>query len=229
MRCLRCSLKFGGITTVAVPHPLCGHMASDEDEQLCSEALEAARVCANEDQVKRRGKDAVHIRVQPHPSHVIRTNRMLSCAGADGLQTGMQGASGKPRAQWPGSTLAKSQCHPHQAAEQAACDRGPPQGQVQVPWPPQILLISKMWGLMKFNADEFESTVAETQLTPDGCGVEYTPNRGPWTCSGPCPRDSLGVVPPYVCPPIHPTFLSNKKRCHGCKRKVGKILFREKI
>ena len=27
--------------------PLCGHMGSDEYEQLSSEAMEAARICAN--------------------------------------------------------------------------------------------------------------------------------------------------------------------------------------
>lgn len=31
-----------------------------------------------------------------HPYHVVRINKMLSCAGADRLQTGMRGAWGKP-------------------------------------------------------------------------------------------------------------------------------------
>lgn len=34
--------------------------------------------------------------VQVHPFHVLRINKMLSCAGADRLQTGMRGAFGKP-------------------------------------------------------------------------------------------------------------------------------------
>jgi hypothetical protein len=33
---------------------------------------------------------------QVHPFHVLRINKMLSCAGADRLQTGMRGAFGKP-------------------------------------------------------------------------------------------------------------------------------------
>ena len=41
------------------------------------------------------GKDFFHIRVRPHPFHVLRINKMLSCAGADRLQTGMRGAWGK--------------------------------------------------------------------------------------------------------------------------------------
>ncbi|KAJ7676386.1 ribosomal protein L10e/L16 [Mycena rosella] len=35
-------------------------------------------------------------RVRIHPFHVIRINKMLSCAGADHVQTGMHGAWGKP-------------------------------------------------------------------------------------------------------------------------------------
>uniref|UniRef100_A0A8C3LRR0 Ribosomal protein L10 n=1 Tax=Chrysolophus pictus TaxID=9089 RepID=A0A8C3LRR0_CHRPC len=44
--------------------PLCGHMVSDEYEQLSSEALEAARICANKYMVKSCGKDGFHIRPQ---------------------------------------------------------------------------------------------------------------------------------------------------------------------
>lgn len=76
--------------------PFCAHLVSNEHEQLSSEALEAARICANKYIVKTSGKDAFHMRVRVHPYHVIRINKMLSCAGADRLQTGMRGAYGKP-------------------------------------------------------------------------------------------------------------------------------------
>lgn len=66
--------------------PLCVHMVSDEYEQLSSESLEAARICANKYLVKFCGKDAFHLRVRVHPFHVIRINKMLSCAGADRLE-----------------------------------------------------------------------------------------------------------------------------------------------
>lgn len=36
------------------------------------------------------------MRVRAHPYHVTRINKMLSCAGADRLQTGMRHAFGKP-------------------------------------------------------------------------------------------------------------------------------------
>ena len=63
--------------------PLCIHMVSDEYEQLSSEALEAARICCNKYMVKNCGKDSFHLRIRLHPFHVIRINKMLSCAGAD--------------------------------------------------------------------------------------------------------------------------------------------------
>jgi ribosomal protein L16/L10AE len=46
---------------------------------------------------KNAGKDSFHMRVRVHPFHVLRINKMLSCAGADRLQTGMRGAFGKPQ------------------------------------------------------------------------------------------------------------------------------------
>lgn len=36
------------------------------------------------------------MRIRKHPYHVVRINKMLSCAGADRLQQGMRGAFGKP-------------------------------------------------------------------------------------------------------------------------------------
>ncbi|XP_063551935.1 large ribosomal subunit protein uL16-like [Gorilla gorilla gorilla] len=43
----------------------------------------------------------------------------------------------------------------------------------------QKIHISKKWGFTKFNADEFEDTVAEKRLIPDGCGVKYVAIHGP--------------------------------------------------
>ncbi|KAJ8694920.1 60S ribosomal protein L10 [Pleurotus ostreatus] len=63
--------------------PFCCHLVSDEYEQLSSEALEAARICANKYVTKTSGKDSFHMRVRVHPFHVLRINKMLSCAGAD--------------------------------------------------------------------------------------------------------------------------------------------------
>lgn len=77
--------------------PFCVHLVSWEKENVSSEALEAARIACNKYMTKSAGKDAFHLRVRVHPFHVLRINKMLSCAGADRLQTGMRGAFGKPQ------------------------------------------------------------------------------------------------------------------------------------
>jgi large subunit ribosomal protein L10e len=77
--------------------PFCVHLVSWEKENVSSEALEAARIACNKYMAKFAGKDAFHLRVRVHPFHVLRINKMLSCAGADRLQTGMRGAFGKPQ------------------------------------------------------------------------------------------------------------------------------------
>merc|ERR1739849_7902 len=76
--------------------PICIHLVSDEKEQLCSEGLDAARIACNKYMNKTCGKDNYHLRIRVHPFHVTRINKMLSCAGADRLQSGMRGAFGKP-------------------------------------------------------------------------------------------------------------------------------------
>merc|ERR1719153_570813 len=58
--------------------------------------------------VKNCGKDQFHIRMRVHPFHVLRINKMLSCAGADRLQTGMRGAFGKAHEPLPGSGSVRS-------------------------------------------------------------------------------------------------------------------------
>jgi large subunit ribosomal protein L10e len=55
---------------------LCGHMVSDEYEQLSPEALEAAQICANKYMVKSCGKDGFPIRLRLYPFHIIQNNKM---------------------------------------------------------------------------------------------------------------------------------------------------------
>merc|ERR1712093_483880 len=75
--------------------PLCIHLVSMELEQLGSEAIESARQCANRHMVQTGGKENFHMRIRIHPFHIVRINKMLSCAGADRLQSGMRHAWGK--------------------------------------------------------------------------------------------------------------------------------------
>jgi ribosomal protein L10e len=63
--------------------PVCIHLVSGEKEQLGSECLEAGRIVVNKYLNNNIGKDQFHMRVRAHPFHVLRINKMLSCAGAD--------------------------------------------------------------------------------------------------------------------------------------------------
>ena len=65
--------------------PFVVHIVSDEKEQITSEALEAARISANKNMIKFVSKENFHLRCRAHPWHVLRINKMLSCAGADRL------------------------------------------------------------------------------------------------------------------------------------------------
>lgn len=76
--------------------PLSVSLISNEREQISAEALESARIAVNKYMVKHAGKENFHIKIRVHPYHILRINKMLSCAGADRLQSGMRGAFGKP-------------------------------------------------------------------------------------------------------------------------------------
>nr|AAN85578.1 QM protein [Pinctada fucata]AAQ09228.1 QM-like protein [Pinctada fucata] len=158
---------------------LCVHLVSDEYEQLSSEALEAGRICANKYLVKNCGKDAFHLRMRVHPFHVIRINKMLSCAGADRLQTGMRGAFGKPQ-----GTVARVHIgqpimsvrarENHQDAVIEALRRA------KFKYPGrQKIYVSKKWGFTKWEKPQYEEMRADGRLVPDGVTVQYKPNKGP--------------------------------------------------
>merc|ERR1712050_362254 len=91
-------IKFdvGNTKADATTFPFNIHIISWEKENISSEAIEASREAANKFMKKNAKKDAYHIRVRVHPFHTLRVNKMLTCAGADRLQTGMRNAFGKP-------------------------------------------------------------------------------------------------------------------------------------
>lgn len=161
--------------------PLCVHLLSNEFEQISSEALEAGRICANKYLVKTCGKDAFHVRIRVHPFHVLRINKMLSCAGADRLQTGMRGAFGKPLGtvarvdigQPLMSVRAKEQ-HKDNVIEALRRAKFKFPGR-------QKIAISKKWGFTKWNLDDYEKMRADGRLLPSGTTCHYFPNKGPFS------------------------------------------------
>jgi len=159
--------------------PLTVHMVSDEYEQISSEALEAARICANKYIVKVSGKDSFHMRVRAHPFHVIRINKMLSCAGADRLQTGMRGAYGNPA-----GTVARVNIGQvimsvrTKDTNKAVVVEALRRAKYKFPGR-QKLIISNKWGFTKLTREEYVERRQAGLLQPDGCYVKYLAEKGP--------------------------------------------------
>merc|ERR1712200_340784 len=141
-------------------------------EQLSSEAMEAARICCNKYLVKNCGKDQFHIRVRVHPFHVLRINKMLSCAGADRLQTGMRGAFGKAHGTVArvkiGQILLSVRSHDKHKADVVEALR---RSKFKFPGR-QKICISKKWGFTKWDRDDYERMLADGHLIPDGAGCK---------------------------------------------------------
>jgi large subunit ribosomal protein L10e len=159
--------------------PCCVHLCSLEKEQISSEALEAARVACNKYIVKFAGKDAFHMRIRVHPYHVLRINKMLSCAGADRLQTGMRGAFGKPLGLVArvriGQILLSVRCkqgalpHVNEALRRA---------KYKFPGQQKIVQTNK-WGFTRLTISDYERLKAEGRVIPDGCYAKILNNHGP--------------------------------------------------
>merc|ERR1712002_1405040 len=148
--------------------PMCIHLVSDEYEQLSAEALEAARICANKYMVKYIGKDTFHLRMRPHPFHVVRINKMLSCAGADRLQTGMRGAFGKPQGLvarvnigQPLMSVRSKENFKDSVVEALRRAKFKFPGR-------QKIYVSSRWGFTKFEKEDYPQMRADNRLIPDG-------------------------------------------------------------
>ena len=155
------------------------HLCSDEREQLSSNCLEAARICANKYLVKTCTKEGFHMRIRCHPFHVLRINKMLSCAGADRLQTGMRGAYGKPEGVCArvkiGQPLISVRTHEKyvdNAIEALRRCKFKFAGR-------QKLVVSNKWGFTKWMRDDFQRMMEEGSLEAAGNIAKYVPNHGP--------------------------------------------------
>lgn len=159
--------------------PFAAHMVSDEKEQLSSEALEAARVACNKYISTQAGKDSFHLRVRVHPFHVLRINKMLSCAGADRLQTGMRGAFGKPQGTVArvkiGQTLLSVRSKDSNKAVVLEALR---RAKYKFPGR-QKLFVSANWGFTRFTREEYVTLKAAGKIIPDGCYCKLANTKGP--------------------------------------------------
>lgn len=159
--------------------PFVAHLVSDEREQLSSNALEAARITANKMLIKTCGKEGFHMRVRAHPFHVLRINKMLSCAGADRLQTGMRHAYGKPdglvaRVRIGQILISVRTRDQHKDGVVEALRRA----KFKFPGRQKIVL-SRKWGFTKWNRDDFLAKMEDGTLVSDGVSAKYVAAHGP--------------------------------------------------
>jgi large subunit ribosomal protein L10e len=159
--------------------PYSVHIVSDEVEQISSEALEAARIACNKYLTKHVGKDNFHLRCRVHPWHVLRINKMLSCAGADRLQTGMRQAFGKSYAKCArvkiGSVLYsvrldKQHVKPALEAFRRAKNKFPGR---------QKIIVSNKWGFTQLTRLDFQKRWAEGTIKSDGSSIRLIRPKGP--------------------------------------------------
>nr|QWE91243.1 60S ribosomal protein L10 [Suigetsumonas clinomigrationis] len=159
--------------------PYVAHLLSDEREQLTSEALEAARIAATKHMGTKAGKDGFHLRMRVHPYHVLRINKMLSCAGADRLQTGMRHAYGKPYGKAArvaiGQVIMSIRTYDKNAEHVAAALR---RAKMKFPGR-QKIVVSRKWGFTRYFVDEYKQLRDEGRLVPDGNIVKYIARHGP--------------------------------------------------
>jgi len=161
--------------------PLCVHLVSGEKEQLSSEALEAGRIVVNKCMTKYAGKDSFHLKVRAHPFHVLRINKMLSCAGADRLQTGMRQAYGKPT-----GTVARVEIGQiifsvrSKDANEKQVIEALRRAKYKFPGR-QNIIVSNAWGFTHFTRKQYEKYRAEGRIEDRGAHSVLRSARGPIT------------------------------------------------
>ncbi|KAK9167873.1 hypothetical protein Syun_000013 [Stephania yunnanensis] len=162
-----------------IKFPFCVHLVSWEKENVSSEALEAARIACNKYMVKFAGKDSFHLRVRVHPFHVLRINKMLSCAGADRLQTGMRGAFGKPQGTCArvdiGQVLLSVRCKETNGNNAQEALR---RAKFKFPGR-QKIIVSRKWGFTKFSRTDYVVWRSENRILPDGVNAKLLGCHGP--------------------------------------------------
>ena len=171
--------ELGNRTAPVDNFPWCVHLISGEKEQVSSEALEACRIACNKYITKVAGKDNFHLRIRVHPFHVLRINKMLSCAGADRLQTGMRGAWGKPDGTVArvdiGQPLVSIRCR---EAAIPAVKEALRRAKYKIPGR-QAITVSNNWGFTQLTQEEFRELDEQNLLVREGLYAHKKSDKGP--------------------------------------------------
>lgn len=159
--------------------PVCTNLISLEREQISAEALEAARIALNKYLTTHLDKDAFHFRIKAHTHHVVRINKMLSCAGADRLQTGMRGSFGKPNGRTArvniGQVLIEVRS---KEGTEPKIKEGLRRAMHKFAGK-QLIEVSKKHGFTPYDREEFDRLKEEGILLPMGIGALELKKKGP--------------------------------------------------
>ena len=159
--------------------PACVHLVCYEKEQITSEALEAARIACNKYMAVNCGKQNFHMRIRVHPWHVVRINKMLSCAGADRLQQGMRGAFGKALCKSArvaiGQILLSLRCDFENVEHAKEALR---RSKFKFPGR-QKIFVSRKYGFTKLIKADFYRLQKQGKIISDGVSVKVRSEHGP--------------------------------------------------
>jgi len=125
------------------------------------------------------GRESFHMRIRVHPFHVLRINKMLSCAGADRLQQGMRGAWGKPaglaaRVNIGQVIISVRTKDSNKAVVVEALRRS----RYKFPGQ-QKIIISKKWGFTPLNRADYVQKAEAGEIIDDGAYVKFLNGHGP--------------------------------------------------
>ena len=175
IRIFDCGLKKAPVDNF----PFVAHLISDEKEQLSACALEASRVTCNKYMIKNCGKEAFHLRTRCHPYHVIRQNKMLSCAGADRLSSGMRGSYGKPMEMAARVSIGQPIVSLRSRDANADhCIEALRRAKFKFPGRQKIMRSNK-WGFTQWDREMYARGRKEGWITKDGVTCKYVNESGP--------------------------------------------------
>merc|ERR1712022_64129 len=159
--------------------PTCVHLVCFEKEQITSEALEASRIACNKYMIVNCGRDNFHLRIRVHPWHVVRINKMLSCAGADRLQQGMRGAFGKALCKSARVAIGQILLSIRTTADRVpAAQEALRRAKFKFPGR-QKVFVSRKYGFTKLIKADYYRLEKAGKIIPDGVSVKVRTEHGP--------------------------------------------------
>eukprot|EP00831_Metopus_contortus_P020354 TRINITY_DN18957_c0_g1_i1.p1 TRINITY_DN18957_c0_g1~~TRINITY_DN18957_c0_g1_i1.p1 ORF type:complete len:157 (+),score=42.14 TRINITY_DN18957_c0_g1_i1:109-579(+) len=141
---------------------------------------------------------AFHLRVRAHPFQVLRINKMLSCAGADRLQTGMRHAFGKPLGVVArvhiGQPLLSVRT---KDATMPIVVEALRRAKYKFPGRQRIIYSNK-WGFTKLTREEYEKKKTAGEVIPSGAHCQLWNGRGPLAPRLNALREMVEQTPQYI-------------------------------